>query len=93
MEEIKEYISKSKICFNPRIILELNRIELESGDFDMICISTFKKKNLEKKIKFTDKNILSKGISGNNIGFTLLINELSEDDYKGEEYTYNENLQ
>ena len=90
VEEIKEYISKSKICFNPRIILELKRIELESGDFDMICISTFKKKNLEKKIKFTDKNILSKGISGNNIGFTLLINELSEDDYKGEEYTYNE---
>ena len=33
------------------------------------------------------------GISGKNIGFTLLINELSEDDYKGEEYTYNEYLQ
>ena len=48
---------------------------------------------MEKKIKFTDKNILSKGISGNNNGFTLLINELSEDDYKGEEYTYNEQLQ
>ena len=95
VEEIKEYISKSKICFNPRIILELKRIELESGDFDMICISTFEKKNLEKKnkIKFTDKNILAKGISGKNNGFTLLINELSEDDYKGEEYTYNEYLQ
>ena len=91
VEEIKEYISKSKICFNQRIILELNRIELKSGDFDMICISTFKKKNLE--IKFTDKNILAKGISGKNIGFTLLINELSEDNDKGEEYTYNEYLQ
>ena len=52
-----------------------------------------KKFGKKKKIKFTDKNILAKGISGKNIGFTLLINELSEDDYKGEEYTYNEYLQ
>ena len=93
LDEIKEYISKSKIRFNPRIILELKRIEFKSGDFDMKCISSFENKNLKKILKFTDNNILANGINGKNIGFTLLIQELSEDEYAGEEYVYNEDSQ
>ena len=93
LDEIKEYISKSKIRFNPRISLELERIEFDSGDFDMKCISSFENKNLKKILKFTDNNILANGINGKNIGFTLLIQELSEDEYVGEEYVYNEDSQ
>ena len=92
LNEIKEYIYKSKISFNPRIILDLKRIELKSGDFDMKCISSFENKKLKKILKFTDNNILANGINRNNIGFTLLIQELSEDDYAGEEYIYDEDL-
>ena len=86
--KIKEYLLKSKISFNPRIILELKRIELKSGDFDMKCISSFENQKLKKIFKFTDNNILTNGLNGKNIGFTLLIQELSEDDYEGQEYTY-----
>ena len=89
-DNIKEYILKSKIRFNPRIILELKRIELKSGEFDMKCISSFKNQTLEKKIEFIDYNILSNGIRGKNLGFVMMINELSRDDYEGEEYTYDE---
>ena len=92
LNEIKEYIYKSKISFNPRITLELNRIELKSGDFDMKCIYSFENKKLKKILKFTDNNILANGINRKNIGFTLLIQELSEDDYAGEEYIYDEGL-
>ena len=90
VEEIKEYISKSKICFNPRIILELKRIELESGDFDMKCIYSFENQTLKEEIKFMDYNILSNGINGKNLGLILLINELCDEDYEGEEYSYND---
>ena len=92
LDEIKEYILNSKIRFNPRIILELEKINLNSRDFDMNCISSFENKKLEKILKFTDNNILANGINGKNIGFTLLIQELSEDEYAGEEYIYNEDL-
>jgi hypothetical protein len=81
LDEIKEYILESKIRFNPKITLELERIELKSGDFDMKCISSFKNTKLGKIIKFTDNNILANGINGKNIGFILLIQELSEDEY------------
>ena len=88
--DIKEYILKSKIHFNPRIILELKRIELESGDFDMKCIYSFENQTLEEEIKFMDYNILSNGINGKNLGLILLINELCDEDYEGEEYSYND---
>ena len=86
LDEIKEYILESKIRFNPKITLELTRIELKSGDFDMKCISSFENKKLGKILKFTDNNILANGINGKNIGFILLIQELSEDEYLGEGY-------
>ena len=70
--------------------MELKRIELKSGEFDMKCISSFKNQTLEKKIEFIDYNILSDGIGGKNLGFVMMINELSRDDYVGEEYTYDE---
>ena len=58
----------------------------------MKCIYSFENKKLKKILKFTDNNILANGINRKNIGFTLLIQELSEDDYAGEEYIYDEGL-
>ena len=90
LDEIEEYIKNSKIHFNPVIILELKKKKLESGDFDMNCVYSFERKSPNnEKITFKDKNILSNGINGKNIGFVLLINELSEIEYKGIEYTDN----
>ena len=81
---IKEYILKSKIRFNLRIILEL-----EPKDSDMKLISSFENQTLKKEINFVDHHILANGIKGDNVGFILLINELCDDDYEGEEYSYN----
>ena len=52
----------------------------------MKCISSFENKKSKKILKFTDNNILANGINGKNIGFILLIQELSEDEYLGEGY-------
>ena len=81
---IKEYILKSKIRFKLRIILEL-----EPKDSDMKLISSFENQTLKKEIRFVDHHILANGIKGDNVGFILLINELCDDDYEGEEYSYN----
>ena len=89
-DNMKEYILKSKIHFNPRINLELKSIKSKSEDFDMKCIYSFENQTLKEEIKFMDYNILSNGINRKNLGLFLLINELCDDDYDGEEYSYND---
>ena len=90
LDEIEEYILKSKIYFNPVIILDLKKKKLKSGDFDMNCVYSFERQSSNKtELIFRDNNILANGINGRNIGFVLLINELSEIEYKGIEYKEN----
>jgi len=90
LDEIEEYILKSKIHFNPVIILDLKKKKLKSGDFDMNCAYSFERQSSNKtELIFRDNNILANGINGRNIGFVLLINELSEIEYKGIEYKEN----
>lgn len=43
LDEIEEYILKSKIHFNPIIILDLKKKKLKSGDFDMNCAYSFER--------------------------------------------------
>ena len=83
LDEILEYILNSKIHFNPRIILELKKKDSNSEIFDIDCTYTFKNQGM--KLSFTDCNILANGI---NRGFTLLINELSKEDYEGVKLIY-----
>ena len=70
--------------------MDLRGTELDSGDFDMECISSFENQRLKKKLIFADYNILANGIRGENIGFIMMINELSRDDYVGEKYSHEE---
>ena len=50
----------------------------------------FWKSEIKKKLIFADYNILANGIRGANVGFIMMINELSRDDYVGEKYSHEE---
>ena len=95
LNEVEEYIKSADIKFNPRIKLELEKIkdndtkETNEGIYNITCISSCEKiKNNDKVLKFKDENILVNGIDGKGQGFIILINELTNDDYKGETITY-----
>ena len=102
LNEIEKYINNSRIQFNPKIKLELEQeksnININSKEnhdiytinCNYIFINQFKR---QEELKFCDKNILINGIYGNNnMGFILLMNELSDEDYNGEKFIYNDKL-
>jgi len=93
LNEIEEYLKKSKIQFNPKIKLELRRKnpnvnknsqksnennDIYTIDCDYIFINKFKG---NEELRYYDRNILINGIHGNISGFILLINELRDEDY------------
>ena len=102
LKAIIDYLKHIKIKFNPRIILELKReysdvnSKSENQKYkdiyyikcDYIFINQIKG---NEKLKFHDRNILINGINGNNSGFILLMNELSDEDYNGAKFTYKDN--
>ena len=102
IKDIEECIKNADIKFNPQITLELKREfrdinnEINSHNdykdlYNITCTSTFYNQLEEDVMKFKDKNILVYSINGKNPGFIYLIDELTNDDYKGEIFTYNEN--
>jgi len=95
LKEVFEYLNRSKIKFNPIIILELKRRksnvnkkskEKEYQDiYEIDCEYKFINQIKEdEELIFYDRNILVNGINGKNLGFILLIKELSDEDYTGE---------
>ena len=103
LKAIVEYLKHIKIKFNPRIILKLKRensdVNKESKNKDykdiyfINCEYLFINQiNGNKELKFVDRNILINGINGNNVGFILLINELSDEDYSGAKFLYHDNI-
>ena len=103
LKAIVEYLKHIKIKFNPRIILKLKRensdVNKESKNKDykdiyfINCEYLFINQiNGNKELKFVDRNILINGINGNNFGFILLINELSDEDYSGAKFLYHDNI-
>ena len=103
LKAIVEYLKHIKIKFNPRIILKLKRensdVNKESKNKDykdiyfINCEYLFINQiNGNKELKFVDRNILINGINGNNVGFILLINELSNEDYSGAKFLYHDNI-
>jgi hypothetical protein len=100
-KDVENSINDSEIKFNPRITLELER-ELrdinKEGDphseykdlYNMTCNSTFVSQLDGSIMKCIDQNILVNSINGRTPGFIYLINELTNDDYDGEIFKYNE---
>ena len=102
-KEVIEYLKQSRIKFKPRIIMELKRqnsnenIKSKNKEFhdiynincDYIFINQIKG---NEELIFYDKNILINGINGNNVGFILLVKELSDEDYSEEKFLYNDNI-
>ena len=101
IEEIEEYIKKSKIKFNPQITLELENTKKPQDEktpdeykilYNITCISTFiNQLNNNEIMKFKDENILVNSINGKCKGFIYLINELMSEDYNGQIFNYIEN--
>ena len=103
LKAIVEYLKHIKIKFNQRIILKLKRensdVNKESKNKDykdiyfINCEYLFINQiNGNEELKFVDRNILINGINGNNLGFILLINELSDEDYSGAKFLYHDNI-
>jgi hypothetical protein len=102
-KEVIEYLKQSRIKFNPRITMELKRQNSNEntksknkeyhGIYNINCDYIFinQIKGNEELI-FYDKNILINGINGNNVGFILLVKELSDEDYSEEKFLYNNNI-
>jgi len=100
LKAIAEYLKNKKVNFNPRIILKLKRenssVNRKSKNKDYkniyfinceyIFINQLKG---NEELKFCDRNILINGINGKNVGFILLMNELSDEDYNLKKFVYN----
>ena len=101
-KDVENSINALEVKFNPRITLELER-ELrdinKEGDphseykdlYNITCNSSFVNQ-LEENItmKFKDQNILVYSINGRTPGFIYLTNELTNDDYDGEVFKYDD---
>jgi hypothetical protein len=96
IKEIEVNLTKANIKIKPQIILEITRKNdktNEDGFYNLNCISTFYNQKIslneaENKMEFIDRNILVKSINGNPEGLLYLINELTNDDYKGAKFNY-----
>ena len=100
IKEIEDYIKNSGIQFNPQIKLELIREDDEINAreeaheykdlYNITCNSTFKNQlKQDELLSFRDENILVHSINGKSQGFINLINELNNEDYLDEKFTYN----
>ena len=100
-KDLIAYIKESKIKFNPQIVLELKREEKDNSNYlgtthndykDLYyisCTSTFINQiNNNEKLEFLDTNILVYSLNGKMPGLAYLINELTNDDYNGEKFKY-----
>ena len=99
LEEIEECIKNENIPFNPLIELEFtnenNKIYSEENKGghrqynNITLISRFKNQIGDKKLlEFLDKDILVYGLDSKSQGFLYLINELTNEDYENEIFTY-----
>ena len=97
IEDIRDCIKKAKIKFNPQITLEISKDSiyyLQSNEFKdldyLTCLYTFYNQINDEKMTFKDENILVFSINGKSQGFNNLINELTNEDYDGENFKYDD---
>ena len=97
IEDIRDCIKKAKIKFNPQITLEISKDSIyyvqsnEFKDLDYLtCLYTFKNQINDETMTFKDENILVFSINGKSQGFNNLINELTNEDYDGENFKYDD---
>lgn len=100
LEEVEDYIKQSGIKFNPRINLQIkkeNRDINKEGQnppiefrdiYNLTCISSFYNQRQNENLTFKDENILVHSINGKSQGIINLMNELTNDDYNDEIFSY-----
>ena len=101
-KDLENAIKGTEYKFNPQINLLIERehreINQEEGQhqehhdniYNLTCTSTFDNKLSGEEMKFIDKNILVDSFNGKGQGLNYLLNEITNDDYSGEDFQYSE---
>ena len=58
--------------------------------YNLSCFSSFYNQINKEKLTFIDENILVDSVNSKSQGFVNLINELTNEDYEGEEFKYDD---
>ena len=101
-KDLENAIKGTEYKFNPQINLLIERehreINQEEGQhqehhdniYNLTCTSTFDNQLSGEEMKFIDKNILVDSFNGKGQGLNYLLNEITNDDYSGENFKYSE---